>query len=122
MAVVQINEEDTQPKIRTMEDDLNDKILSLEKYVKLRLEIIEENMITYNKLNLCIHTLTLILAMMLGVNVFFGINIMTNILTIILLVPMVIFYYKMKVIKKESSEKLSKLKTEYEEFLKEHTY
>ena len=84
MPVVTINEEDTQPKIRTMEDDLNDKILSLEKYVKLRLEIIEENMITYNKLNLCIHTLTLILAMMLGVNVFFGINIMTNILTIIL--------------------------------------
>ena len=122
MPVVTINEEDTQPKIRTIEDDLNDKILSLEKYVKLRLEIIEENMITYNKLNLCIHTLTLILAMMLGVNVFFGINIMTSILTIILLVPMVIFYYKMKVIKKESSEKLSKLKTEYEEFLKEHTY
>ena len=122
MPVVTINEEDTQPKIRTIEDDLNDKILSLEKYVKLRLEIIEENMITYNKLNLCIHTLTLILAMMLGVNVFFGINIMTSILTIILLVPMVIFYYKMKVIRKESSEKLTKLKTEYEDFLREHTY
>ena len=71
MPVVQINEEDTQPKIRTIEDDLNDKILALEKYVKLRLELVEENMTTYNKLNICNQSLVLMLILKLMINTFF---------------------------------------------------
>lgn len=39
-----------------------------------------------------------------------------------MLIPMIILFYKMKKIAKESSKRLSKLKTEYEEFMKKYTY
>lgn len=123
MPIVKIEDmENTQPKIRTIEDDLNDKILSLEKYVKLRLNIVEENMNTYNKLNICSQSLILILIMMLIVNILFGVSLITSIITILMLIPMIVIYCRMNRIKKESSERISKLKTEYEDFIKKHTY
>lgn len=114
--------QDEKPVIRTQYDELNDKILALEKYVKLRLELVEENMTTYNKLNICNQSLILMLILMLIINTFFGFNLVTNTITILMLIPMIILFYKMKKIAKESSKKLSKLKTEYEEFMKKYTY
>ena len=123
MPIVRIEDmENTQPKIRTIEDDLNDKILSLEKYVKLRLNIVEENMSAYNKLNICSQSLILILIMMLIVNILFGVSLITSIITILMLIPMIVIYCRMNRIKKESFERISKLKTEYEDFIKKHTY
>ena len=114
--------QDEKPVIRTQYDELNDKILALEKYVKLRLELVEENMTTYNKLNICNQSLILMLILMLIINTFFGFNLVTNTITILMLIPMIILFYKMKKIAKESSKRLSKLKTEYEEFMKKYTY
>lgn len=114
--------QDEKPVIRTQYDELNDKILALEKYVKLRLELVEESMTTYNKLNICNQSLILMLILMLIINTFFGFNLVTNTITILMLIPMIIFYCKMKKMAKESSKRLSKLKTEYEEFMKKYTY
>lgn len=114
--------QDEKPVIRTQYDELNDKILALEKYVKLRLELVEENMTTYNKLNICNQSLILMLILKLMINTFFGFNLVTSTITILMLIPMVILFYKMKKIAKESSKRLSKLKTEYEEFMKKYTY
>ena len=114
--------QDEKPVIRTQYDELNNKILALEKYVKLRLELVEESMTTYNKLNICNQSLILMLILMLIINTFFGFNLVTNTITILMLIPMIILFYKMKKIAKESSKRLSKLKTEYEEFMKKYTY
>ena len=114
--------QDEKPVIRTQYDELNNKILALEKYVKLRLELVEESMTTYNKLNICNQSLILMLILMLIINTFFGFNLVTNTITILMLIPMMIFYYKMKKMAKESSKRLSKLKIEYEEFMKKYTY
>ena len=124
MPIVQIDdlEDNTKPPIQTTEDALNNKIAALEKYVKLRLSIVEENMSAYNKLNICSQSLILILIMMLIVNIFFGVSLITSIITILMLIPMTVIYCKMNRIKKESFERISKLKTEYEEFIEKHTY
>lgn len=114
--------QDEKPVLRTQYDELNDKILALEKYVKLRLNLVEESMTTYNKLNICNQSLILMLILKLMINTFFGFNLVTSTITILMLIPMIILFYKMKKIAKESSKRLSKLKTEYEEFMKKYTY
>ena len=87
--------QDEKPVIRTQYDELNDKILALEKYVKLRLELVEESMSTYNKLNICNQSLLLMLILMLIINTFFGFNFVTNTITVLMLIPMIILFCKM---------------------------